>query len=240
MKQAQIIFLALCISVASYAQNDYSPLLKDGKKWSYDLWRGLESFSFHLFLDGDTTIADKRCLKLYKQYEKHESVASYLGALYEEGRQVYFCETGRSEFWLHYDFGINKGDTFYLGEMAVLKNSMMDFCGKERHVIYMKSNDNSYAAVWIEGIGCIAGLHTPVIIMGNEAELKSCIEDGMEIFKSEDYTKVMNFVKSGISNINVDDGRLSSISFDLYGRRITARPQRGLYIRDGRKYVVKE
>jgi len=239
MKQAQIIFLALCISVASYAQNDYSPLLKDGKKWSYDLWRGLERVSFHLFLDGDTTIADKRCLKLYEQYEKHESVASYVGAFYEEGRQVYFCQAGKSELWLYYDFSFNKGETFYLGEMVVLENSMMVFCGKERHVTYMKSNDNSYAAVWIEGIGSIARLDTPVIVMGNEAELKSCIEDGVEIFKSDDYTKVMNFVKSGISNINVNDGRLSSISFDLSGRRLNTQPQRGLYIREGRKYVVK-
>ena len=30
------------------------------------------------------------------------------------------------------------------------------------------------------------------------------------------------------------------IIFDLQGRRLTARPQRGLYIRDGKKYVVKE
>ena len=46
-------------------------------------------------------------------------------------------------------------------------------------------------------------------------------------------------VATGIKELKHNDN--SGIqTFDLYGRRITARPQRGLYIRDGRKYVVKE
>jgi hypothetical protein len=53
------------------------------------------------------------------------------------------------------------------------------------------------------------------------------------------YSFVFNGEQTGIHAIARASDAIIPI-FDLQGRRITARPQRGLYIRDGKKYVVKE
>ena len=215
---------------------DYRPLLKEGKRWSYEMDRG-SVMTFELYLDGDTIIGDKECIKLYRQQGE---ATTYQGAFFEEGQQVYFVDGGKDSPVLYYDFGLREGDVFDLVGMKVLYSHHMAISGEERRVTYLSSADNQMKGAWVEGIGSVSRLDTPVIMTGNDAELVSCVEDGKEIFTREDYRHLLATIASGISEQNVNPKTDKHASYDLQGRRLTSNPQKGLYIRDGKKYVVKE
>ena len=51
--------------------------------------------------------------------------------------------------------------------------------------------------------------------------------------------KRINDVKTGISTIVPDEKTESGAMYDLSGRRIDKKPAKGLYIQNGRKYVVR-
>ncbi len=44
---------------------------------------------------------------------------------------------------------------------------------------------------------------------------------------------------TGINEISTSNAKVNGIIYDLSGRRLNGKPQRGMYIMDGRKYVVK-
>ena len=64
------------------------------------------------------------------------------------------------------------------------------------------------------------------------------VYDGDElIFEEDDF---MAPAVTVIKTVTQEKPGKNNTFFELQGRRITARPQRGLYIRDGKKYVVTD
>jgi len=70
---------------------------------------------------------------------------------------------------------------------------------------------------------------------GRSYKLLSCYEDGKCIFTQKDFRS-----EPGVDRIEELSPALSKREeaiFDLQGRRLNAVPAKGLYIRDGKKYV---
>ena len=97
--------------------------------------------------------------------------------------------------------------------------------------------------VWVEGIGsAVSGIEDQ--IPSHEPPTKtpedytyfvSCYENGECIFTAEDFaaTTSLNPVNKAIDNV----GRLAV--YDLQGRQLKSLPHKGIYIRNGKKVVIK-
>ena len=84
--------------------------------------------------------------------------------------------------------------------------------------------------VWIEGIGSLR--YGPVGLEGDKpgasSTLINCTQQGRVIYQYEEATSVPQ-----IRQHHADTGK----AYDLQGRRMAGEPERGIYIRDGRKVV---
>ncbi len=124
----RIFFLALFVvmSITTFAQEDYHPLVTNGKYWkgkeiggnpilqNNDDTPGLQ-FEYDVFLQGDTVINGVSYLKCYKIEERgtNGNSPSYYRALREEGRKVYGLSNGSEEERLMFDFNMQEGDVVY-------------------------------------------------------------------------------------------------------------------------------
>ena len=110
-----------------------------------------------------------------------------------------------------------------------------------------ETNNETEIEIWIEGIGCSIGLwprekieaigpgpgHPGLIYM--REHFVSCYMDDQLLATREQLTDIYNHVMaSGISNVVICKTYDDSI-YDLQGRRLSAEPAHGIYIKDGKK-----
>lgn len=91
--------------------------------------------------------------------------------------------------------------------------------------------------IWVEGIGSGAGPFSPWLPMPTTGIVIDCKErrDAMFLFpKDLQDLQEPNAVRSEHSDMNERD-----VIFNLLGRQLQGKPQRGVYIQDGRKVVIK-
>ena len=93
---------------------------------------------------------------------------------------------------------------------------------------------------WVEGIGSSLfgiynGIYPPRLASGITDESVLSIYDGNELIFEED-----DFMAPAVTAIKTVTHEKSGNNafYDLQGRCLTTQPQRGVCIRDGRKYVV--
>ena len=113
----------------------------------------------------------------------------------------------------------------------------MTSMGTEHLVIRLKENMlNQRSGYWIEGIGGNAGIEHPCMwsLRGYYYEFLSVYDDDECVFRAQD---LWNHVSS-VTPMVIKGSQDSSPVFDLQGRRV-ANPQKGIYIRNGKKMVVK-
>ena len=91
--------------------------------------------------------------------------------------------------------------------------------------------------IWVEGIGSGAGPFSPWLPMPATGIMIDCKEgrDAMFLYPNDlpDYLEI-NAIRSAQSIMNEND-----VIFNLMGRRLQGKPERGMYIRDGKKYIVR-
>jgi hypothetical protein len=96
-------------------------------------------------------------------------------------------------------------------------------------------DDNKMLAdIWVEGIGSHEGpmarwrwgSTTP------EHRMVSCMQGDKLLFSHPDFFQTLSV------NPVLSRPRTSSI-YDLQGRRLQGKPEKGVYIQDGKKYLVK-
>ena len=112
--------------------------------------------------------------------------------------------------------------------------------GTSRRLITL---DNGYKL--LEGVGCLNSqgmfffyLNPKLSYYNQKAFLVDYLDDifsGNDIYKIDYYYDVDALIIGSTTVKNLKTPTL----FDLQGRRLQGKPQRGMYIRDGRKYVVK-
>lgn len=230
----------------------------DGK-----MYRFSQTTFYSLTIDGDTIVGDKSYKKMYRKptmvVRKYISPAEVAGKTdtiditsectlwyelwREEGRKVYACIYGQEQ--LRYDFSAEPGSTVDIGgiSMTIAAVDTISLCERKfacYHVTladYPDTNDR----IWIEGVGHPDG---PFRVWGAEVNdgrqytLFSCYEDGVCIYSAEEYEKWKQSL--GIAPQQAVTPRTPAQGlYDLQGRKVTGTATRGIYVKDGRKVVVK-
>ena len=227
----------------SEATNGYYDVLgRRGKVWG----------RYTYVLEGDTVIGGIT-------YKRLLSDGKYVCGLREEDGRVY--KRGNNSEGLLYDFNAQPGDIFKNDEyiwMQVGQVRQVSVKGQDRRCLDMYSyyylgdpeegedvkimGGYNVADYWIEGIGCTGFPDNAFwwFIIGNYPLLVSVYDGDECIFDIEEFASI---VATSVRDIpKATDGRSISPDtpiYDLQGRRLNATPQKGVYIQNGKKKLVK-
>ena len=246
------LLLLPCLN--SWGQGAYHSFLKEGKVWkdletNYD-YRDNQIVSereVSFVIMGDTIVNGDHCKKLYRtvgdgKYLLHK-------VLFEQDRKVYnvYSHGGQTVYQLIYDFGMDIGDVMTCDDDVV---KVLDVDAVEGHDgrMYRRMKvmlDKTFPVTrittyWIEGIGVIDEPTWSYDWARNGRSLfyhfKECYEDGECVFTYDDF----RYSDLGINSLaSVSTQSAPAVLFDLQGRRLAAPPAKGVYIRDGKKVVIK-
>lgn len=143
-------------------------MLQDENVWSVVYYGQFVYFTQPITLTGTTTVND---VIYYKVAIDGEEISCLVR---EEGTVVYFLPSGpNSDELIMYDFNLEEGDTFNIGQMDtpcigngsffntgyVVEVTQENIAGQERKVIKFSESQNSTIIIdtWIEGIGSLYG-----------------------------------------------------------------------------------
>ena len=243
-------------SAPAWPEIPYHPMLADGKTWLYTYSYGYsdpDTYELHVTkydvtytLRGDTVIDGRDYMKMYEEYE---GKCGYHSAWREDGRKIYVAYPNRKDS-LCYDFGLP-----YLGQAPYsyrnalyydifLVNKEVIQMGGLYHTRYQFISDGFYEqSFWVDGVGCENGLvypHHERAGMSPYWFFASCtMPDGTTVTPFDMYGKAVDdysvITEEAVPLHHADEHHF----YDLQGRRVSGTPQRGIYIRDGRKYVVR-
>ncbi|MBR4897514.1 MAG: hypothetical protein IKZ48_01825 [Prevotella sp.] len=184
-----------------------------------------------------------------KVYVEKQSYLAYLASGSPEladGVVVYVTADDSDELLL-YDFTLTEGDDYPMPDDVTVSKveNVTSTDGVERK-LYILSND----MLILEGVGCLncygelIGYQSTgrVVNSGDNAELRGYFDAYYPMGESEagvfyDYS-LWNV--TGMDRLKVNSSAVTQPIYDLQGRRLTGTPGRGLYIRDGKKMVIRE
>ncbi len=216
------------------------------------------AFPFDLEIRGDTIVNGK----LYKKLIEDHQLLFYLR---QEDNRVYTIGENFQYETLLYDFSLNPGDIITCGSyqpvMQVMQVDTIIVNGIARRRLAMGSYANNKQTferlgiyggptldIWVEGIGGVHGPLSPYIYcfnIGNNVRLLDCYQDGQQLI---DFDTMASDVPLNVYFSTLVSVRpvskpspvpAHSVIYDLQGRQLTQQPRKGVYIRDGRKVVVK-
>ena len=208
---------------------------------------------------GDSLINDKIYKKVYCQFKKYynDEEQHYYCAVREENYCVYIIEEATMEEKLIYDFSrpeeiirLTYNDYMYGRGMAKRRRGFLP--GQyEYSVCTLLGDDLNYswgAGVWVDGIG--AALENPFAFeslytfyeepkLGEHVEVRSCMKDGEYVYIDDWRSAPTEPITSVDEKIHFDNSMKDYVLFDLQGRRLSDKPNKGVYIQNGKKLVIK-
>ena len=248
MKKGLIMIVMLGFAIACRAQQVYDTFLIEGKTWTQEILMDtpFEEKQYKILkLDGEMVIDGRKCMKLYCD-------GIFDSALYEEGKSVFRIVKG--EEYKLYDFGAGIGDVLTLGgqkltlvRIDTLYNDDFQF----RRQIFL--NQSNTPISHLSGIGSVSG---PINIsptvgtsyavveckVGDNVLIPSADGNGFRVLNDDDfdefawYVDYMRQLANIKSTFDCNDTR--GLLYDLHGRRLTSKPEKGVYIEGGRKRVA--
>ena len=265
MKRNKNICLSLLMLAPVYVwaqdidTNCHRPMFKDGKTWNYQYIHYEEEsedappteirYDVSYVIDGDTLLEGKTYKKLYRLVAQ-TGARDFAGAWREEDLQVYTME------WQHiplypgeiYDLNVpgrlyDFTDSEYKFENDTKHGCSIDTIMVHNHLFRRFNFSNFMLTVsWVEGVGGRDGLlfnkyRLPPDCLCDFEYFVSCYEDDECVFTVKDFDAAPYDASTSIGNIRLDS--LKGSVTDLQGRQLQDKPERGVYIQDGRKYVVK-
>lgn len=256
---ACVILTLLSLGVLDvYGQiTTYQPLLKEGKVW---FTKGYYEYKY--VIDGDTVIQDQSYKRLYRTERPNTDSEQtyYYGAALEEGRKVYLILAGEEERGLLYNFCDERRDTlrYYvhvdgqdmLGfELRIfLQPNIAYYVNDTYRRIYSVSGrfagpgigNSRYMCDWVEGIGSQKDVFHLMYNQEWQEELNYCYEDGICLYDRLNYSQhKVSMDAVGINALSNCPTSSESFVYDLTGRRLTHEPDKGMYIKNGRKFWIK-
>lgn len=253
MKRIFVLGLACFCALLSWSQSPYLPFVEEGKTWVIELNEPVwGAYTQTFVLRGDTIIGGVTAKKLYND------VYGYECALFEEGGKVMCFPQQSSEPTLLYQFaapGTDLGrhpviwsgkrhysrpensEMYYLvcGTLKSLSWSYVENNGVRRIVQKTLSNsENEFGehteVDWVEGIGYLYGpstMHIPWEITGHYGARILSVTVGDRIL----------YNVTGVAPTFVAEPTSAEVFHSLDGRRLSAPPQHGVYLRNGKKAV---
>ena len=241
IKRISIIIVSFSfISLHMSAENDYQSMLVVGRKWNF---YEINAEPFSLGVTEMMEFNGRKCYKLCT-LENGVPLSETARYMYEKDCKVYMWNN-ENEWNCKMDFGLSLGES--MSTYKVLNVDTIEIKGiKRRRLMFENQSASSDfpPLCWVEGIG--SPYTGPIGILGSATVPGSyygaivlSIYDGDEcIFTLDDFTKEAYHAEPvGINAINVSN--TSAPVYDLQGRRIQGEPQKGMYIRGGKKYVRK-
>ena len=225
-------------------ETDRPAFVKEGKTWN--CLQPANGGTCTYVITGDTVIGGTTYKKVLCQdrWEYKDEGRHYFAAVREQGRQVFMVNGGQDQEYMLYDF-IPEGTATltyeWQGWQAERAGGVPCWIRGVSHnyfvvypIIIDSADQMPLALFWIDGIGSVNGPFS----VGNERKTTlSCYEEGQLIYEYEDFYHLQD--PNGI--MQVEDANTTRLvpTYDLQGRRLTAKPARGLYIEQGRKRVVR-
>lgn len=258
MKKNLVLLLlavsCLCSVNAFAADDTYRPMFKEGKVWEYYYTNGFYEGSLKYYISGDSIVDGEKCYKLYMiltELQTDRIVSEgYLGLCREKDRKVYQRKrtnpTGEWAWLLLYDFNMKEGDTQVVNsELKVTVETIDEVSVKGRNFrrLTVREDDEykgwsrSVIGYWVEGVGSSVDFVYPYVTYSS-MKLLYCYEDGECIFTKDDFNRKSGETDGIETPTNAFHQSVKG-TYDLQGRRVVSTPRRGIYIKEGKKYVVK-
>ena len=230
----------------------HRPLLDEGKEWWYKDSRGFECDrreDFRMFVKGDTIIGGKTWKKIYND-NTIGSLPVYEKAMREEGGKVYELRQGGEESLL-FDFSLNIGDRYipagtdgrYMEVIA--KDTVISADIAHRRLVLMQhvNGVETDLTCWVEGIGGDCGIDLPAFWSDMDSKVIGGTDHYQYFFTGclkQDGTCLYG-EKPSIQTAVTAIRKPTTISpyYNLQGHHIEGQPRKGIYIRDGRKYLKR-
>lgn len=249
-----IILLESVNATAQEWDHEYVPFVEEGKVWNCSaitpLVDPLDEEACIFTMMGDTLIGENNYKKVFCQFNVYfgDDMQHYYCAVREEAYRVFIIAAETKEEKLLYDFShpqesliLSYDDTKfargtgYHNKYFPTNQMQMTFglWGTEDGTNYNKGLDE-----WIEGVGSVnvnpfsCELICDKPSFGYPIDVISCINESgyvYFVYWMEQPTTIKETFKS-IPN---------TLIYDLQGRRLSTKPQRGVYIENGKKRVVK-
>lgn len=269
IRQRHAGFIALilmgCMNIQkSAAQDNYIPFVEEGKIWYcghehlYDTPPVTPEDPTGLGIDciftmqGDTLISELSYKKVFCQYKEFfgDDSYHYFCAVREEDCRVYCVEKSMKEENLLYDFSCPEellvlsyhGQEF--GRLPAITKAVSHSSTiiKDFILCYLPVQDTHIVGlgVWIEGTGSVYGnpfafeLYGDKNILEPEIHVVYCKAGGDVIYRISWMAEPVN-----IGEQQAEKQSTATSLYDLQGRQLQGKPERGVYIQDGRKYVIK-
>lgn len=238
MKKFLLIMLGL-LPLSCYMQAGNDNFVVEGKTWTIFSYSLLAEYrhTYQMQLKSDTVIDGLTYKKLYR-YDK--GTVTYEGAFREDGDKVYYKEEGRSEACF-YDFGLNVGDSLagyrddFYGDLTVISKESQEYCGQQRSTMVLGYDGNeSYNIQWVSGVGSLSRPDINVVLVGNDDMLLYCTVNSDTIYKCEASLIAANTVSAKVTE-SATDGKM----YDISGRSMSVKPEKGFYIKNKRKYTSR-
>lgn len=262
LRNAVLLVIIFFCTVKAFAQewdHEYVLFAEEGKVWNCcciisPYTYPDETINCIFTMYGDTLIGEKNYKKVFCQFEEYygDEGQHYYCAVREEAHQVFLVEAGTKDEKFLYDFS-------HPQELLMLSYDNKKFIrDRGYHPLYFPTKQLSFSLYrdsgneinhdywlsdWIEGVGLvygnpfICGLHSNEIdpLFGYPMDIVSCIKDEKCLFEFEWMAEI-----SEPTSIRPTFKSAPDISiYDLQGRRLSAKPQKGVYIQNGKKYVMK-
>ena len=244
----------------------YRPFIEEGKQWTVHRFSYFDTQAHYIletyYFGGDTLVAKQPCKKLMRQARAipegtEEDALAY--SVYEKGRYVGFFPPGTTQPLTLYDFSARRGDCIrvdgaggagstWSGNFQIWDTFLLEVGGglfrAQRAALY----DNrdfllsvaSYEPdhVWVEGIG---SLSSPVknVGLGETGDYRILVQCsvGEEVIYQNDAYGLLPVLAPTTEPLS---NKITHGLFDLSGRRLSARPTKGLYIEDGKVRVGRK
>jgi len=236
---------------------DAVPLLEDGKVWWHADFMWPHSV-FRLYVEGDT-IANGRTWKRVYRDNTDGAVPTFMKALREDGGRVYELTEDGGES-LMYDFTLGIGDRYtpengadrYMEVIAV--DTMLSEGVAHRRLILQQyvGGVATDLTCWIEGVGSEYGIGLTAfwstydwkVTGGNSNEdyyyslFFECVDAAGQCVYSNEWKAA--YGTQSVRPIPYTAVKTNKpLVYDLQGRRLMGKPEKGVYIQHGKKYVVK-
>ncbi len=262
-----LLFVVSLLPLAGFAQNNDVPsFLVEGKTWVTQLFNfhpvGYVR-THETRLSGDTIIDGIHFMRMYERSylygeEPPQEWIPRIHLIGQDGTKLFYryeSMSGRPDSWMFMDLDFMKaaGDSimaeaysgkpwlFYIQSvsdtvMATSSDQQMRKCMHVKSAWHPYSDD-----IWIEGVGSVTfGIENVVLgeSVGGFSQLVKCYVGDEVLYEHEFDKRTPSFITLDISTDYAPTQERRAF-FDLQGRRVEGQPRRGLYIRDGRKTVVK-
>jgi len=242
-----VLSIATLQALATPVETGYHPMLEVGKVWNYECVHYFlddqgkiyyEKSPYKEWIEGDTIVNGVTYYKMHSSPLDFPVASESLWR--EDGCRVYcYGKTTKSEV-LMYDFGLKTGDELSIMDFPfeVSRTDTILVNGTERKRILLNLG-GGWKVNWVEGIGGEGLLAEPLghlLSDGNVSRLLSCYKNDSCLFTASDFE--VQGMTDAVHAITHDDGQ-SVVFYDLQGRRVQNKPAKGVYIRGGRKVVVK-